>query len=84
VKQPSQNQRILEYMRSGKRITGLDALRIFGCIRMARVAGDLKDAGEVIQDRWIKTTTGKRVKEYWILQTDQGELFGNSNTGRPT
>jgi hypothetical protein len=83
MKRPSQNQRILDYLRSGQRITGLDALQRFGCIRMARVAGDLEAAGEDVRRRWIKTSSGKRVKEYWIQQAPQGDLFGNPNRGRP-
>ena len=70
-------------MRSGQRITGLDALRLFGCIRMARVAGDITGAGEDVRNRWIKTSSGKRVKEYWIPQAPQGSLFGTPNLGRP-
>lgn len=83
MKKASQNQRILDYMNSGQRITGLDALRLFGCIRMARVAGDLTDAGEDVRSRWIKTSSGKRVKEYWIPKSPQGSLFGTPNPGRP-
>ena len=83
MKRPSQNQRILEYLRSGQRITGLDALLLFGCIRMARVAGDLKADGEDVRDRWIKTPSGKRVKEYWIPLSDQDTLFGQPPRGRP-
>lgn len=79
----SQNQRILEYLRTGHRITGLEALRLFDCIRMARVAGDLKAAGEDVRDRWIETNSGKRVKEYWISGKPQGELFGSPQKGRP-
>jgi len=79
----SQNQRILEYLRKGNRITGLDALRLFDCIRMARVAGDLRGAGEDVRSRWIEVPSGKRVKQYWIPQTDQGALFGALDRGRP-
>lgn len=83
MRSPSQNRCILHHFKSGLRLTGLDALRLFGCMRLARVVGDLKDDGEDVRDRWVKTSTGKRVKEYWIPQKNQQELFGQPDRGRP-
>lgn len=62
----SQNRAILAYMRSGKRITQLAATDLFGCMRLPSRIHDLKKAGVVIKDQFIKLANNKRVKEYWL------------------
>lgn len=62
----SQNRAILAYMRSGKRITQLLATDLFGCMRLPSRIHDLKKAGIIVQSQFIKLTSNKRVKEYWI------------------
>ena len=72
----TQNQKILKYLKEGNRITALEALKMFGCFRLASRISDLrhgtwKDAhGEVdIKDRFIVVPySEKRVKEYYIQQ----------------
>lgn len=44
----SQSDRILEWMKSGKSITALEALREFGCFRLAARINDLKNDGHCI------------------------------------
>lgn len=62
----SQNRAILAYLRSGKRITQLMALDMFGCMRLPSRIHDLKKAGVIIKDQFITLANNKRVKEYWI------------------
>lgn len=62
----SQNRAILGYLRSGKRLTQLIALDLFGCMRLPSRIHDLKKAGIVIKDQFIKLANDKRVKEYWL------------------
>lgn len=62
----SQNRAILAYLRSGKRLTQLVALDLFGCMRLPSRIHDLKKAGIVIKDQFIKLANDKRVKEYWL------------------
>ena len=62
----TQNKAILAHLRRGKRITGLEALRLFGCIHLPRRILDLKEAGHRINSRTIKLANGKRVSEYWM------------------
>lgn len=62
----SQNRAILAYLRSGKRLTQLIALDLFGCMRLPSRIHDLKKAGIVIKDQFIKLANDKRVKEYWL------------------
>lgn len=65
----TQKAMILEYLLSGCKMTGLDALKIAGCIKASNRISELREAGFAIQDQWktIKTVFGlKRVKEYYL------------------
>lgn len=62
----TQNRQILAHLQSGKRLTGLDALSLFGCFRLGARIYDLKQDGHAINSRSISTENGKRVSEYWI------------------
>ena len=57
---------ILQHMKTGKAITGLEALRRYGCIHLPRRILDLKERGFAIADQWIRLPNGKRCKEYWL------------------
>lgn len=62
----SQCARMLVYMKAGNKITGLEAVNLFGCICLPRRIKDLKERGVDIKDEWIVTESGKRVKRYFI------------------
>jgi len=65
----SQCVRMYAYMKEGHGITGLDAVKLFGCICLPRRIKDLKERGFNIADEWITTDTGKRVKRYFIKES---------------
>jgi hypothetical protein len=59
----SQASQILAYMKAGNRITGLQALDLFGCFRLPARIADIKRAGHtVIKDTIV--VNGKRVAQY--------------------
>jgi hypothetical protein len=62
----TQNRQILKALKGGLKITALYALNEFGCFRLSARIGELKEAGHDIKDRWIRTSTNKRVKEYYL------------------
>ena len=62
----SQASKILDWMLRGHRINPLQALDKFGCFRLPARVADLKKKGWPIQSEFITTSTGKRVKCYWI------------------
>ena len=66
VSTESQTRAILAYLRSGKRLTQLAALELFGCMRLPSRIHDLKKAGISIKDQFITLANNKRVKEYWL------------------
>lgn len=66
----SQNKRIFAHMMDGKRITSLEALQLFGCMRLASRINDIRrNHPEVnIKVERIETATKKKVAQYYVLQ----------------
>jgi len=62
----SQESKILDYMLRGHRITGMEALDLFGSLRLPARIADIQKRGFTVQSEYITTPTGKRVKAYWI------------------
>lgn len=71
----TQNARILAHFQSGRSLTGLEALNLFGCSRLAARVGDLIADGHPVDGEMVTVASGKRVKRYW-LRRGQGRLFG--------
>lgn len=66
----SQNKRILDYLMKGNRLTSLEALTRFGCMRLASRISDIRKNHpdiNIMVDR-IETATKKKVAQYYILQ----------------
>lgn len=55
---------IAEWLKKGYSITSLEALKMFGCMRLASRICDLRERGFDIKTCKIKTETGKYVTEY--------------------
>jgi hypothetical protein len=70
----TQCQMILEWMKSGKSISGLEALNHLKCFRLASRINDLKNQGYEICDKWVRLPSKKKVKFYY-LKSEQKELF---------
>jgi len=47
-------------------VTLWTAIHDLGIGSLSRRICDLKELGWPINDRWVTTHTGKRVKEYWV------------------
>ena len=62
----SQSDDILKALQRGERLTPLDALTQYNCMRLASRISDLKREGHAIYTRTIKTPSGKSVSEYWM------------------
>lgn len=62
----SQEQQILNHLRSGKTLTALEALRRFGCFRLGARVFDLKQAGYDIRSALVEID-GKRVAKYRMV-----------------
>lgn len=62
----SQNALILLHLKQGKTLTSLEALRMFGCLRLSGRIFDLRKRGNQIKARTLTTLSGKRVAEYYL------------------
>ena len=67
---PSQNERILDYMRTHGGITQMEAIKSIGVMRLASRISDLRRRGYIINDRFQTVTKKKKkkcnVKVYWL------------------
>ncbi len=70
----SQNEKILEWMRTKGAITQNDAKAAFGCTRLAARICDIKKKGYWIEDEYRRYTDddGRPVmyKAYWLAEED--------------
>ena len=64
----SQCKRIKAHLESGLSLTGVDALRLFGCWSLPRRICDLKERGMRIKSETIRLDNGKRVTRYSLAQ----------------
>lgn len=72
----SQNEEILRALQAGRKITALEALNDFKCMRLASRINDLRKEYPIL-DEWCVVPSGKRVKKYWmnVSNPSQPELF---------
>lgn len=61
----SQDQRILDYLLSGGKLTPIDALRKFGCFRLSARIYKIRKKHRVLSEL-VKVKSGKVVSEYSI------------------
>lgn len=65
VDSSTQTAQILAHLVQGRSITPIEALKIFGCLRLSARIYDLKKAGYKIKSRMQKNGK-KQYKIYWI------------------
>jgi len=61
----SQNDLILKHLKRGP-LTPLQALKLYGCFRLAARVYDLKGDGHDIRTRTVVSSDGTRYAQYWI------------------
>lgn len=70
----SQNKRILEYLKTGEKLTPLGALERFGCFRLGARAFELKRQGYSIQTEMVREGS-KYFACYSLRQEEQMALL---------
>jgi hypothetical protein len=65
----SQCAQIKDWLLSGKTLTSLEALKHFGCMRLASRIHDLRERGLDIRKERIKVASGKYVTRYSVKTT---------------
>lgn len=74
----SQQAMILNGLMTGLKITALDGLKWYGCIRVPNRISELRQLGFQIQDEWFKIKTrygNKQVKIYWMENLPSKKLL---------
>ena len=62
----SQNKQIADYLNKGKKLTPIDALNKFGCLRLAARIADLRNEGMNIVTKTIKLENKKQIAQYSV------------------
>ena len=62
----TQNDMILDHLKSGKSLTALQALDLFQCFRLASRISELITSGENILSDKIRLPSGKYVSKYFM------------------
>ncbi|GAI44023.1 unnamed protein product [marine sediment metagenome] len=62
----SHEAQILQHMKVHDSITGLQALKLYGCFRLPARIYDLRMKGHPIEAQKWKTRSGKTVARYWL------------------
>lgn len=61
----SQTKRILDYLLTGKGITAIQALKMFGCFRLSGRIWEIRQCGFNIESNFVKRN-GKTFCEYFL------------------
>jgi hypothetical protein len=76
----SQCKRILKILKSGKKVTSMDGF-MMGIVRLTNRVNELRSpegGGHQIQDKWIKSKSGRRYKIYFMRPFfDAGKISGS-------
>ena len=78
-KKESQNKKIIAYLEDGNAITPIEALTLFGCMRLAARISDLKRRGYIIS-KTMKTNGDSRYAQY-KLEEPLPMAVGNDSEG---
>ena len=65
----SQKTKILKYLKSGRRLTVLKALKLFGVYALSQRCGELCRDGYNVKSEMITLPNGKHVASYFIPQS---------------
>lgn len=62
----SQTKQIMDFLIEGHKITPLEALKKFQCLRLSARIADLKNQGIPVKSQFVEVGQRKKVKEYFI------------------
>ena len=65
-KRMSATDKIRAHLKRGRSITALQALEMYGCMRLGARIYDLKQSGMDIKKHTVELRNGKRVAEYYL------------------
>lgn len=71
LREGSQNSAILKDLLKGRKITSLDALTRYGCLRLAARIENLRKRGYKIETQQVVTDAGKNIARYFIRKENR-------------
>jgi len=74
----TQCENIRAHLLRGERITPIEALNFYECMRLGARIYDLRGEGIAIQSRMKELKNGKKVAEYYLLETEIKRLKNQS------
>lgn len=75
MKRRSQKDKIKAYLQSGKSITPLDALEMFGSFRLGAIIFTLREEGMPIKTEFVTNRYKTKFAKYTLEQKTQPSLF---------
>ena len=76
----NQTQQILAALQAGEKLTPMDALNRFGCMRLGARIWDLRQEGYPIQSADYQTPSGKHVAQYSLVPDSKPKADDTTNT----
>ncbi|APF16971.1 hypothetical protein Calab_1507 [Caldithrix abyssi DSM 13497] len=67
----TQSELILKHLIRNKGITALEALRLYGCLRLSARIWELRQRGYRIDSQLIELKNGKKVARYMLKNKDK-------------
>lgn len=80
----TQHADIIEYLNAGNTLTGLEALKLFGTMKLSSRVSELKRAGYPIQSEMVRGNNKKHYCRYWLERTGVEEIKARENLFRET
>lgn len=62
----TQTEQILNHMKRGRTVSALNALNLFGCLRLAARIHELKSRGHDIKRDSVQVSRGRRIAVYYL------------------
>jgi hypothetical protein len=71
-----QRDEIIAYLKTGKRVTSLEALGLFGSMQFPARIFELKELGHEVESQLVEVSSGKKVAQYWLKRCPTCDLPG--------
>ena len=75
MKRKTQKQLIKEYLQSGRSITPIEALEMFGSFRLGAIIFTLREEGMPMQTEFVTNRYKTKFAKYTLEQPVQGKLI---------
>ena len=75
------DEKILDYMKRGRKVNQMLCYELWNYTRLSATIHNLKQKGIDIKSKWSVGNSGKRYKEYWVVEKPKNENTSQSDFG---